>query len=143
MYRLTLCGALAAALLAASCSNSEEHTTEVPEVTRGAFKLMLRSQEYQHSGIRNVDVCVAEADAQKFPSGKTQCFFHGFDFSGLSVGWRTGREIDVCFSSGRVTYFTNYPSVTPTGSTPVEFHASIHEGVDGTKKTACIGQPTP
>jgi len=140
MYRLTLCGVLAAVLLAASCSNPEEHTTEVK---RGDFKLMLRSQEYHHSGIRNVDICVAEATAEKFPSGKTQCFLHGFDFSGLSVEWRTGSEIDICFSSGRVTYFTNYPSLTPTGSTPVEFHASIHEGVDATKKTACAGQQAP
>ena len=87
MYRLTLCGVLAATLLVPSCSSPEEHTTEG---ISGAFKLMLRSQENHHSGIRNVDICVAEASAQKFPSGELQCFFHGFDFSGLSVGWRTG-----------------------------------------------------
>lgn len=143
MYRLTLSGVLAAVLLAASCSTPEEHTTEVTEPTREAFKLMVRSQEYHDSGIRNVDVCVAEASAQKFPSGKTQCFFHGFDFSGLSVGWGSGLEIHVCFLTGRVAYFTNYAFVTPPGSTPVEFHASIHEGVDATKKTACVGQQAP
>ena len=140
MYRLTLCGVLAATLLVPSCSSPEEHTTEV---ISGAFKLMLRSQEYHHSGIRNVDIRVAEASAQKFPSGELQCFFHGFDFSGLSVGWRTGREIDVCFLTGRVRYFTNYSSVIPTGYTPVEFHVSIHEGVDATKQAACIPQQAP
>jgi hypothetical protein len=124
---ISLCCGLAAAFLLASCSNPEESVTEV---ANGPFKLMVRSQEYHHSGIRNVDVCLAEVSAQKFPSNKSQCFLHGFDFSGLSVGWRTQREIDVRFSTGRVTYFMNYPILTPSGANPIEFHASIHEGPD-------------
>jgi hypothetical protein len=133
MSRLTLYSVLAAALLVVSCSNPEENTTEV---ANGNFKLMVRSREYHHSGIRNVDVCVAEISSRKFPSDDTQCFLHGFDFSGLSVEWQTKRDIDIRFSVGRVTHFTNYPSLTPADSTPVEFHVTIHDGVDPTKKTA-------
>ena len=107
MYRLTLYGLLAATLLLVTCSNPEEHTTEV---TRGDFKLMLRSQEYHHSGIRNVDVCVAEASAQKFPSGKTQCFLHGFDFSGLSSDGVRGERLMFAFQQvGSHTLRTIHP----------------------------------
>jgi hypothetical protein len=141
MHRVTAYGVLAAALLLVSCrGNPEENVTEV---ANGPFKLMVRSREYHHSGILNVDVCVAEASTRKFPSEDwTQYFFHGYDFTGLSVEWAAKRslDIDIRFSSGTVSYFRNYAIQRPTGPTPVDFHASIHEGLDAMKETRCVGQ---
>jgi hypothetical protein len=101
----------------------------VIETKNGPFKVLVRSQEFQHSGIINVDVCVADSSNPAFPKNeKPQCFLHGFDFSGLSVRWLSGRDIEIAFDSGRVTTFTNYALVYPSCPFPVEFHASLREG---------------
>ena len=112
------------AMILVSCGKPEENITEV---ANGRFKLLIRSQEFYDSAIRNVDVCVAETADQRFPKDKAQCFLHGFDFSGLSVKWRSQNEIEVHFRSGRVTRFTNHASVSPKGSVPVEFHTTLCE----------------
>jgi len=99
----------------------------VTEVRNGPFKVLIRSQEFHNSGIRNIDACVAETSEKKFPKEKGQCFLHGFDFSGLAVQWRSEHEIEVSFSCGRVTYFKNSAIVTPQGSIPVSFHATLRD----------------
>jgi len=116
---------LLGAMILLSCGKPEESITEV---TNGRFKLLIRSQEFTDSAIHNIDVCVAEASDRRFPNDKAQCFLHGFDFSGLSVKWRWQNEIEVRFRSGRVTRFTNYASISPQGSVPVEFHTTLCEG---------------
>jgi hypothetical protein len=104
----------------------------VVELRNGAFKILVRSQEFRHSGTRNIDICVAEASSRSFPKAKMQCFFHGFDFSGLSVAWQSQREIEVSFRSGYLTYFENAVSVLPTGSSvPEGFHTTIRDGESG------------
>jgi len=51
-----------------------------------------------------VDVCVANSSDHEFPKNeKAQCFLHGFDFSGLSVKWVSGRDVEVAFDNGRVS----------------------------------------
>jgi hypothetical protein len=57
-------------------------------------------------------------------------FLHGFDFSGLSMKSRAHNEIEieVSFRSGRVTRFTNFASVAPDRSVPVEFHTALCDG---------------
>ena len=98
------------------------------EVENGPFKVLIRSQEFHHSAIRNIDICVAQTSARKFPKDKSQCFLHGFDFSGLSVKWESEREIEISFACGRVTHFTNDAFVYPNGPIPVEFHATLNDG---------------
>ena len=111
-----------------SCEKPEETFTEVPN---GQFTILIRSQEFGRSAIRDVDVCVVETPSRGFPKHKAQCFLHGFDFSGLSAKWQSGREIKVSFRGGRVTYFTNSAIVFPDGSVPVEFHTTLCDGCIG------------
>lgn len=100
----------------------------ITEVRQGDFKILVRSQEFHHSAIQNVDICVANSSSSAFPKKGAQCFLQGFDFSGLSARWKTGTEIEVSFSGGRVTYFTNSALVYPRGPVPVEFHATLCDG---------------
>ena len=39
----------------------------VTEVQNGAFKILVRSQEFHHSGSVNVDICVANTSSHNFP----------------------------------------------------------------------------
>lgn len=118
-------GILLASMLFARGKPSET----VIEARNGPFKVLVRSQEFHHSGIINVDVCVADSSNPAFPKNeKLQCFLHGFDFSGLSVRWLSGRDIEFAFDSGRVTTFTNSAFVYPNGPVPVEFHARLCDG---------------
>lgn len=117
-----------------SCSSKPEES--VTEVKNGAFKILVRSQEFHHSAIRNIDICVVPISVSKFPKDETQCFFHGFDFSSLSVTWRSQQEIEIFFRNGRVSYFRNYAFAYPSGPIPVEFHATLCDGCDaGSKDT--------
>lgn len=101
----------------------------VVELRNDAFKILVRSQEFRHSGIRNIDICVAETSSRSFPKSRMQCFFHGFDFSGLSVVWQSQRDIEVSFRSGYLTYFENNATVFPTdGSNSESFHTTVRDG---------------
>jgi hypothetical protein len=101
----------------------------VTEARNGPFKVLVRSQEFHHSGTINVDVCVTESSNPAFPkSEKLQCFLHGYDFSGLSVKWLSQQNIEIAFDCGRVTTFTNSALVYPNGPVPVEFHATLRDG---------------
>ena len=100
----------------------------ITEVRRGDFKILVRSQEFHHSAIQTVDICVANSLSSVFPKKGAQCFLHGFDFSGLSARWKTDTEIEVSFSGGRVTSFTNSAFVYPHGPVPAEFHAKLCDG---------------
>lgn len=100
----------------------------ITAINRGDFKILVRSQEFHHSAIQNVDICVANSSSIAFPKKGAQCFLHGFDFSGLSATWKTDSEIEVSFSGGRVTYFANSALVYPHGPVPVEFHATLCDG---------------
>ncbi len=106
-----------------------EPNETVTETKNGSFKILVRSQEFHHSGTINVDVCVTDSSDPKFPTHeKQQCFLHGYDFSGLSVKWLSQRHIEIAFDCGRVTTFTNSAFVYPGGPVPVEFHASLRDG---------------
>lgn len=112
-------------LVAFSCVKPTEEN--VVEVKDGTFKVDVRSQEFHHSGIRNVDVCVADLASEHFPTEKEQCFLHGFDFSGLSVKWRSDHNVEIAFDCGRVTRFSNFALLSKSRSIPVEFHATLNE----------------
>jgi hypothetical protein len=103
----------------------EENITEIKQ---GDFKILVRSQEFHKSAIQNIDICVADSLSTAFPKDGAQCFLHGFDFSGLSARWKTGREIEVSFANGRVTHFSNSAIVYPRDSPPVEFHMTLCDG---------------
>lgn len=113
-------------ILLQSCKRVSEQS--VSEVANGSFKVLVRTQEISHSGTRNVDVCVANAFSSGFPDKKVQCFLSGYDFDGLSVKWQGPRVIEVSFSSGRVTRFTNSAFVYPGGPVPEEFHTLLCDG---------------
>src|SRR5271169_6682463 len=96
----------------------------ITEARNGPFKVLVRSQEFHHSGTINVDVCVTDSSNPAFPkSEKPQCFLHGYDFSGLHVKWLSQNDIEIAFDCGRVTTFTNSAFVYPNGPVPVAFHA--------------------
>jgi putative transposon-encoded protein len=100
----------------------------ITEIKRGDFKILVRSQEFHNSAIQNMDICVANSSSTAFPRDGAQCFLHGFDFSGLSARWKTGREIEVSFTNGRVTHFTNSAIVSAKDSLPVEFYVTLCDG---------------
>ena len=93
----------------------------------GAFKVDVRSQEFHHSSIRNVDICVADVADREFPTDRGQCFLHGFDFSGLNAKWMDERDIEISFACGRVGHFSNFALVSKNRPLPVEFHATLSE----------------
>jgi hypothetical protein len=101
---------------------------KITEVKNSDFKIVIRSQEFHHSGIWNVDVCVTNSLSRTFPTRRASCFLHGFDFSDLSARWKTDREIEVSFSSGRVTQFTNSAIVYSYGPVPTEFYTELCDG---------------
>lgn len=100
----------------------------VTEAKNGPFKVLVRSQEFHHSGTINVDVCVTDSSDPTFPNHEKQrCFLHGYDFSGLSVKWLSRRDIEIAFDCGRVTTFANSALVYPNGPVPAEFHAILRD----------------
>lgn len=104
------------------------------EIKDGPFKVVVRTREMNHSGSKNVDVCVANASSPVFPDNKLQCFLNGYDFDGLSVKWQAPRVIEVSFHSGRVSHFTNTAFVYPGGPVPEEFHTLLCDGCDTASK---------
>jgi hypothetical protein len=98
------------------------------EFQNGPFKVIVRRQEINHSGEENVDICVTTTSSSGFPTSKYQCFLNGYDFDGLTIGWKGPRVIVVSFSSGRVSHFSNTASVDPGGGTPEEFHTLLCDG---------------
>jgi hypothetical protein len=125
MKRVPVGIALSLAMFLGSCAPTEE---SVAKVENGPFEILIRSQEFHHSSIHNVDICVASSGGRGFPRHKSQCFLHGFDFSGLSARWLPERDIQISFTAGRVTHFTNSAFVYPNGTVPVEFHTSLCDG---------------
>jgi hypothetical protein len=130
-------GVVVGCLLLAFLSFRGKPEERVVELPNGPFKILVRSQEFGHSGIRNIDICVAEASSRSFPKNQMQCFFHGFDFSGLSVAWQSQRDIEVSFRSGYLTQFDNTALVLPTGtSVPESFHTRVRDGQSETSTRA-------
>ena len=123
-------GAVLSGLLLAFMLFARGKPTEtVTEAKNGPYKVLVRSQEFHHSGTINVDVCVADSFNSAFPKNQNpECFLHGYDFSGLSVKWLSQRDIEIAFDCGRVTTFTNSAFVYPDGPVPVEFHATLRDG---------------
>lgn len=122
-------GAVLSGLLLAFMVFAGKPNETITEIKNGPFKVLVRSQEFHHSGTINVDVCVTDSPNPAFPKNeKQQCFLHGYDFSGLSIRWRSGLDVEIDFDSGRVTTFTNSAFVYRNGPVPVEFHATLREG---------------
>lgn len=125
-------------LVMLSCGKpSEENLTEVKN---GAYKVEVRSQEFDHSGIRNVDICVADAGSSQFPTDKGQCFLHGFDFSGLAVKWASERNVEISFACGRVSKFSNFAVMSKGRPLPVEFHATLNDECNAMPDRASVPQ---
>jgi len=125
MQKLQLFLACALLLATASCAKPTEES--VTEVKNGNFKVEVRSQEFHHSGVRNVDICIADASSIEFPRDKSQCLLHGFDFSGLTVKWLSERNIEISFSCGRVLRFSNFAVISKHHPLPIEFYATLDD----------------
>lgn len=129
MNRLWICAVSCGVLLFLSgCRKVTKQ--EVSEIKNGQFKVMVRSREFNHSGVENVDICVANAASERFPDATLQCFLNGYDFTDLSVKWQAPQVVKVAFRSGRVTRFTNSAFVYPGGPVPVEFHTLLCDGCE-------------
>jgi hypothetical protein len=99
----------------------------ISETKNGDFKVVVRVQEFNNSGSENIDVCVANSSSQKFPTGN-QCFLNGYEFDGLSIKWVGPRVIQVSFSTGNVSHFTNSAVAYPGGPVPEAFRILLCEG---------------
>jgi len=108
-----------------ACRRVTEDT--VTKIVNGPFAVEVRSEEFYNSGIHNIDVCVAASSARDFPKNEIECLMRGYDFSGLSIVWKSDREIEISFDCGRVSKFANYATVSRKDSLPVEFHARLIE----------------
>jgi hypothetical protein len=123
-------------LVVFSCGKPTEENLE--EVKDGAYKVAVRSQEFHHSGIRNVDICVADVASTQFPTDNGQCFLHGFDFSALTVKWLSEGNIEISFACGRVSEFSNFALVANGHPVPVEFHATLNDKCNANPNRASI-----
>jgi hypothetical protein len=138
MQKLTILIVCVLSLVVLSCGKpSEENLTEVKN---GAYKVDVRSQEFHHSGIRNVDICVADVASNQFPTDKGQCFLYGFDFSGLTVKWLSERNVEISFACGRVSKFSNFAVMSNGHPLPVEFHATMNDECNTTPNRASVPQ---
>jgi hypothetical protein len=113
-----------------SCSKPTHEN--ITEVKNGQYKVAIRSQEFHNSSDYNVDICVAELSADRFPTDKRQCFLHGFDFNGLSAKWKSEQDLEISFDCGRVSEFHNFAFLSEARTVPIEFHATLLESC-GTK----------
>jgi hypothetical protein len=112
------------------------------EIENGPFKVMVRTQEFNHSGTEIVDICVANTSNQEFPDKPektSQCFLKGYDFTALSVKWQGPRVIEVSFHSGRVMPFKNSAFASPSGPAPEAFHTLICDGCEPEPKYTHAG----
>ena len=136
MQKLTIpiLGLLLLVLL--SCGKPTEENLK--EVKSGAYKVYIRSQVFHHSGLRNVDICVADATSSQFPTDKRQCFLHGFDFSGLTVKWVSDRNVEISFACGRISTFSNFAVISKGSPLPVEFHATLNDECNTTSNRASV-----
>jgi len=132
MQMIRLCVLCCLLLLLQACKRTTEES--VSETRNGDYKVVVRSQEFNNSGIRNLDFCVAETASHQFPQKKSQCFLHGFDFTGLSVKWRSQRIVEISFACGRVDQFRNSAFVYPEGPVPEEFYVILQDSCNSTLK---------
>lgn len=138
MQRVTIFILVVFSLGVLSCGRPTEES--LTEVKSGTYKIDIRSQEFHHSGIRNVDICVADVASNRFPADKAQCFLHGFDFSGLTVKWLSERNVEISFSCGRVSTFSNFAVMSKDRSLPVEFHATLADECNAAPSRASAPQ---
>lgn len=112
-----------------ACAQDRTETTHVS--MDGRYKILIISQEALRSGIRNIDACVLKSSETGIRSSdrKLQCFLHGYDFSDLTIKWKSASSILVRFRSGRISQFKNY-AVVPDQTNPVEFHIFLDDGGD-------------
>ena len=125
MQRLLTCALCFLVIFLQACRKITEDS--ISKVRRGDYQILVRSQEINGSGIRNVDICFAKASDSVFPKDKKQCFFHGFDFTGLSVRWKSNNAVEVSFQCGRVDQFRNSAFVYPHGPVPEEFYVTLRD----------------
>lgn len=121
MLRCSIC---LLALLQGCRGKPEETFTEIPS---GNYKIVIRTQEFHHSGSVNADLCIAHQPDGKFPAEKLQCFLQGYDFSDLTGSWRSPTEVVISYRCGRVTDFRNTADVYGQGPAPEEFYVFLND----------------
>ena len=131
MPKTVICVLFCMVIFLQSCSTITRRS--VSEIENGPFKVMVRTQEFNHSGTEIVDICVANTSSHEFPDkpDKTsQCFLKGYDFTALSVKWQRPSVIAVSFHSGRVMHFKNSAFAYPGGPVPEAFHTLLCDGCE-------------
>lgn len=121
-----------AMILSACAAKPQEKMTEY----RGeGLKIGIRTQEFHNSGIKNIDICAMPLLATSFPKDEGQCFLKGYDFSDLSVEWKSPQQIDISFRCGRVSSFKNFAIVPERDHQSIQVHATLIDNCDHTKLT--------
>jgi len=138
MPRILICTLFFLVIFLQGCTKVTQES--VSKVGNGDYQVLVRSQEINGSGIHNVDICVARASDSVFPRDKKQCFFHGFDFAGLSVSWRSKNTVEVSFQCGRLDQFRNSAFVYSHGPVPEEFYITLHDSCNAAANLASRGK---
>lgn len=132
-----IAGGVCLSTLLQSCKGKPEETQK--EIQNGAYKIIIRTQEFHHSGTVNTEVCVSQSNNAQ-PLHEAQCFLRGYDFSDLAATWKSPTEIIIDFRCGRITHFTNDPIVETKGALPQGFYVylndicTLHDRVGDTKQ---------
>jgi hypothetical protein len=115
-------------LLTLATSSCAVNTNESFKYVRnGDYNVVIRDMELAHSGTHNLDICVSLISDKGFPTDESQCFFHGYDVSGLKIDWKPGNEIHIRINDGTVSLFRNYALVSSDPMNPVHFHVSLQD----------------
>jgi hypothetical protein len=138
--KIAICVLCCMVIFLQSCRTITQRS--ISEIGNGPFKVMVRTQEFNHSGTDIVDICVANSSSHEFPDkpDKTsQYFLNGYDFEALSVKWKGPDLIEVSFHSGRVTHFKNTAFAYPGGPVPHEFLTRLCDGCEPEPKYTHAG----
>lgn len=129
MSRTLIATACVPAISLASCRRITQESVQ-SVAGRDSFKVIIRTWEFNHTGSRNIDMCVADINTTRFPEKSSQCFLTGYDFDNLKINWTGPSTLTVSFSSGRVSHFTNTAFVYHGSPIPVEFHVYLTDGCE-------------
>jgi hypothetical protein len=105
---------LGALILQCGCRGApEEHRAYI---VRGDLQIGVRTQEWEHSGIVNVQACLMPRGSKVYPKdGSQQCFFAGYDLTQLGVRWNRDDDVTISMACGQVTEFENWALVDVRG----------------------------
>lgn len=131
MQKNALLPSLGLTMMLFACAAKPQET--MTEHKGESLKIGIRTQEFHNSGIKNIDICAMPLSAKFFPKDEGRCFLKGYDFSDLSVEWKSPQQIDISFRCGRVSSFKNFAIVPYRNDQSIQVHATLTDNCDHAK----------